>query len=107
MLENRTLIKLREDFSDQAHKSWAGWMQWVFENGTMNPDGTFTINADKVGRWQRQINTEYPDLSEQEKNSDRIEADKFLEILFDSGVCLEKHADDYAKVKGFWRESNV
>jgi hypothetical protein len=34
-----------------------------------------------VERWQRQIATDYADLTEEEKDSDRREADKFLALL--------------------------
>ena len=106
MLTNRTLIKLMEDFANQAHESWSGWMKHLFTKGKVNEDGSFTIDKASVQRWCRQMDTPYNSLSEDEKNSDRIEAEKYLEILFASGVCFEKHADDYAKVKGFWREKD-
>lgn len=34
-----------------------------------------------VDRWERQLNTLYKDLSEKEKESDRKESDKIIEIL--------------------------
>jgi hypothetical protein len=46
-----------------------------------NDDGTYTIPSDKVERWKRQQNTTYEGLSEQEKESDREQADKVLAIL--------------------------
>jgi hypothetical protein len=38
-----------------------------------------------VERWKRQMETPYTDLSEGEKESDRAEADKMLEILAKRG----------------------
>jgi hypothetical protein len=72
---------LREQFADLAHRQWSGWMEYLFEKSTKNEDGTVTIPKWAVDRWNRQIATEYKDLSEQEKDSDRAEADKFLTVL--------------------------
>ena len=36
---------------------------------------------DKLERWQRQMNTPYENLSEQEKESDRKEADRTIEAI--------------------------
>jgi hypothetical protein len=72
---------LREQFADLAHKQWSGWMEYLFEKSTKNEDGTVTIPRWAVDRWSRQINTEYKDLSQQEQDSDRTEADKFLAVL--------------------------
>lgn len=37
--------------------------------------------AEFVERWQRQMDTPYAELSGPEQDSDRNEADKFLEVL--------------------------
>lgn len=72
---------LRERLSDNAHQSWSGWMSYLFSRSTFNADGTVTIPADLVARWQRQIQTSYVDLPELEKISDRDEADAILKII--------------------------
>lgn len=71
----------QEPFAKLAHDQWAGWMQYLFKFGTDNADGTFTIDADKVTRWKRQMGTPYECLPEQEKKSDRREAAKVWGIL--------------------------
>jgi hypothetical protein len=38
-----------------------------------------------VERWSRQMNAPYADLSEEEKESDRKEADRVLEVLHHGG----------------------
>ena len=73
--------ELREALSDYAHDTWSRWMDHLFSKGKLNSDGTFTIDSDKVDRWQRQMLTPYEDLSEEEKESDRAEADKMLAIM--------------------------
>lgn len=62
-----------------AHEQWSGWMKYLFEKSTQNADGTVTIPKWAVDRWTRQMNTEYNKLSEQEKESDRIEAKKYMD----------------------------
>jgi hypothetical protein len=74
--------KIREDLADLCHEQWSGWMRYLFRFGIQNDDGTFTIGADQVTRWQRQMQTCYADLSESEKESDRKEADKFYHRIF-------------------------
>lgn len=73
----------REQLAAYSHGAWAGWMRYMFSKGTHNDDGTWTMPADCVARWSRQMNTEYADLPENEKPSDRAEADKMLRIMAD------------------------
>lgn len=72
---------LREELSDLCHKQWSGWMDYEFSKGTFNEDGSWTMPAEFVKRWQRQADTPYAELSESEQDSDRNEADKFLALL--------------------------
>jgi len=72
---------LREDLSNLAHEQWSGWMKHLFKQSTKNEDGTVTIPQWAVEKWERQMNTPYGELSEQEQNLDRNEADRVLEII--------------------------
>lgn len=73
--------KMIERLAALAHEQWSGWMHYLFRFGVENPDGTFTMDADKVARWRRQMSTVYADLPESEKTSDRTEAQKVLDCL--------------------------
>jgi hypothetical protein len=67
------MSKAREVLAAIAHSQWSGWMKYLFskmENGT--------IPRWAMERWSRQMNTEYKCLPEIEKESDRVEADKYL-----------------------------
>lgn len=72
---------MKEKIAELCHEQWSGWMTYLFSKSTKNDDGSATIPKWAVQRWERQIITKYNDLSEDEKNSDREEADKFLKIL--------------------------
>ena len=78
-----------EKLSKQAHISWAGWMSYLFEKSKKNEDGTVIIPKWEVERWERQIKTDYKDLTEKEKASDRKEAEIYLKICRYEGLKNE------------------
>lgn len=70
-----------EKGAEIAHSQWSGWMQYLFGKCTVNDDGTVTMPKWAVDRWTRQMNTEYADLPEEEKASDREEAQRYINWL--------------------------
>ena len=70
-----------EALAEYAHNAWAGWMNYLFEKSEKNKDGTVTIPKWAVDRWERQASTMYADLPEEEKKSDRLEANTMLKIM--------------------------
>ena len=79
MTDKQNLI--REELAEFAHSQWSGWMKYQFNKGSMNPDGTWTMPKWAVKRWQGQMNTDYINLSDDEKDSDRSEADGMLKLI--------------------------
>lgn len=75
----------REALAAYAHEAWSGWMRYMFNKAEVNEDGTWTMPADLVTRWKRQMTTPYAELPESEKASDRAEADKIFGIMRASG----------------------
>lgn len=71
----------REMLASVQHDIWVHWMKYLFSVCVENQDGSYTIPVDKVQRWIRQVGTQYSELSEDEKQSDRQQADKILSIL--------------------------
>lgn len=55
----------------------------MFNKAEVNADGTWTMPADLVTLWKRQMTTPYAELPESEKASDRAEADKIFGIMRD------------------------
>lgn len=72
---------IREALADVSHEIWSHWMNYMFSCGNMNADGSWTMPAEKVSRWGRQMNTAYSELTEREKESDRDQADKILRVI--------------------------
>jgi len=71
--ENKSDV--REELAKYAHEVWSGWMKHMI------PKIEQEDNQDWLDRWTRQMETSYDDLSEEEKESDRKEADKILAIV--------------------------
>ena len=70
-----------EKLSDVEHDGWSRWMKHLFSVSKKNKDGTVIIPKDKVERWERQVKTDYEDLSGKEKESDRKEVRKFVKLI--------------------------
>lgn len=93
---------MREELASLMHGIWCGWRCYVVARSTLNSDGTMTTPAWAVKRWGRQINTPYDELSEEEKDSDRKQADKVLALI-------EKHNDaslePFTKYEVVWNKN--
>lgn len=77
---------VREKLAELCHDQWSGWMEYLFQKCSPNiHTGETIIPAWAVDRWKRQMNTKYQFLSESEKDSDRKEADKFIELWSQNG----------------------
>lgn len=81
LISDEMLKDKREQLADLEHRRWSDWMNYVFSLSSKNEDGSVTIPFDKVERWKRQCTTSYNDLSEKEKDRDRIEVDKTIAMI--------------------------
>ena len=61
---------LVEKIAPFEHDQWAHWTKYMLDN----------LTDENIARWRKQIGTKYEDLSEEEKESDRVWARKLLEI---------------------------
>lgn len=74
--------RLIEALAAHVHdEAWAGWMSYLFNKCTLNDDGTVTIPADLVARWQYQVSTPYAQLPNEMKRGDREQAERILTII--------------------------
>lgn len=67
----RATPELLERLAALAHEQWSGWARWMIDKWS----------PECVARWERQIVTPYDQLSEREKESDRNEARRVLEVI--------------------------
>ena len=78
--------QLEEEMADLCHQQWSGWMEYLFDICYDFELGLLIIPEYYVKRWKRQIDTKYKNLSEEEKEFDRIEARKFIKLLKKKGM---------------------
>lgn len=62
---------LREKLADLEHQQWAHWTDYMLDN----------LTEDNIKRWRKQCRTQYQDLTEKEKDSDRVWADKVMKTI--------------------------
>jgi hypothetical protein len=69
-----------EELSDIQHEIWSHWMKYLFSKCTIK-NGDAIIPKEFVDRWKQQMNTNYSELSEKEKESDREQVRKFNKFM--------------------------
>lgn len=81
----------REKLAALAHEQWSGWMRYMFNRCARQVINNYYDNTKEViipgwavERWTRQMNTPYEDLPEEEKESDRNEADRVIQLIKES-----------------------
>jgi hypothetical protein len=72
---------LRRKLAAIEHGRWADWQCWLHDMCTPHPDGSLTIPAELVERWERQIATSYAELSEAEQRSDMEQVDRYWPLI--------------------------
>ena len=79
--QDEAFAALVEELAAFEHQRWAHWQRYVHDKGRRQPDGSVLLPPDLVSRWERQIKTPYNDLTDEEKNSDREQVQKYLPLL--------------------------
>jgi len=72
---------MRENLAELCHSQWSGWMKYLFSKCSKRANGSMVIPKWAVDRWNKQMNTSYKGLSDDEKDSDRAEADRFIALI--------------------------
>jgi len=79
-MENKKLTEFIEKGANLEHERWAKWQSYLFSKSEWTENG-YLIPKELCERWQRQIATPYSELSEEEKESDRVEVRSYLPLL--------------------------
>ena len=80
-------IKLLEKLADIEHQRWADWQKYLhslcIEGGDIMKGltGNLIIRETNVENWERQIKTDYKNLSEKEKDSDREQVMRYWNLI--------------------------
>ncbi|UAN51672.1 hypothetical protein KGP26_00820 [Serratia sp. JSRIV002] len=85
-----------ETLAGIEHERWAKWQCYLHSKCIRNADGSLTIPAEFVLRWEKQLVTPYGDLSEIEKQSDRelISSDRLRYLgVMDALESLQRNAE--------------
>lgn len=64
-----------------SHEIWAHWQKYLHNQCEVMSDGSLKIPSALVAKWNEQINLDYEQLTQQEKNSDIEQALKFRDIF--------------------------
>lgn len=81
--------KLLERLAAIEHERWSHWQQYLHSKSKRNADGSLTIPADLVSRWERLMRTPYAELAEDERESDRDQVRRYLPLVDGSGGALD------------------
>lgn len=80
-LNSRKMERMVEELANVEHERWAHWQRYLHSKCVRDDDGSLTIPAELVRRWELQMNTPYSELSEEEKESDREQVRRYLPIV--------------------------
>jgi hypothetical protein len=75
------LSGLIEQLAAFEHERWSHWQRYLHDKCVRQPDGSLLIPAELVTRWERQIDSKYVELSDQERESDREQVRKYLPLI--------------------------
>ncbi|MGN7127650.1 hypothetical protein [Methylorubrum thiocyanatum] len=76
-----TLNGMIEQLAAIEHERWAHWQCYMHSKGSRQSDGSMLIPAELVAQWESQIERPYAELSEDEKESDREQVEKYLPTI--------------------------
>ena len=76
-----------EKLAAHEHEQWAHWTRYMLNN----------LTEENIARWRQQIEMDYQDLSESEKESDRQWARKAIEV---AGILVALSPDEKAQKDG-------
>lgn len=63
------------------HERWSHWQRYLHEQCIPQDDGSLVIPAHLASRWSRQMDMSYSELSKKEQESDREQAQSYIERL--------------------------
>lgn len=74
-------VELIEALASIEHERWSHWQKYLHSTAEKRPDGSLVIAPEFVERWEKQMNSPYLCLTEEEKDSDRNQVMKYLPVV--------------------------
>jgi hypothetical protein len=78
---DKPLNRLTEILAAIEHERWSHWQRYVHSHAIRQQDGSLVIPSELVKRWEKQMETKYEDLTNEERESDREQVRRYLPIL--------------------------
>lgn len=75
------LNEIAEHLASIEHERWSHWQLHMHKQGQKLSDGSLIIPPELANRWEKQASTPYADLSEGEKDSDREQVARYLQVI--------------------------
>lgn len=77
---------LRKELAAIEHQRWSDWMEYMLDCAVKSGDDNIGIRTcgwptAQFEHWQRQIETDYADLSDKEKASDMEQVDRYWHLI--------------------------
>lgn len=90
---------LLEQLAAIEHERWSDWQGYVHARCQRQADGSLTIPADLVARWERQIATPYAELSEAEQQVDRDQVARYWHLVCDAAASDRPARPEWAAIE--------
>jgi hypothetical protein len=100
MTKNNWIKEFVEKGAALEHDRWAKWQNYLHSKLDFST-GKYVLSESDFEHWNRQIHTPYAELSEKEKESDRIEVRKYLPLIQE--ILTQKdqeHKAELENIKG-------
>ena len=78
---DRVLRALTEELAAIEHERWSHWQRYMHGKGEHQSDGSLVLPPELVARWERQMSVGYFELNDDEKQSDREQVSRYLEVI--------------------------
>jgi hypothetical protein len=73
--------EMLEQLAAIEHERWSHWQRYLHSQCIPGADGSLVIPARLVSRWAAQMSTDYADLTDAEKESDREQVRRYLSVI--------------------------
>ncbi|MGF9567859.1 hypothetical protein AAIH70_30770 [Neorhizobium sp. BT27B] len=84
MQTDQVLDGLVETLAALEHERWAHWQSYLHGKAIKQEDGSLMIPSELVKKWEKQIATPFANLSNEEKESDREQVQRYLPTIKDA-----------------------